>query len=160
MKGPWLFAAPAIAAVVSSHAYAAPLSAQDVGSLRALDAAYVDAWKQEGSAAQSAALLPLFEPDAVIMPGAGADPARGQAALKEFWFPAGASATDVTRFEHQIDAVEGEGDFAYVSGRARLDFTYEGSAVKQEGNFLFIAKRGSDGNWRIRRMIWNNRTLP
>lgn len=133
-------------------------SPADVDRLKALDHEYVEAWRQAGSAAQSAAVLPLFEEDAVIMPGLGTSPARGRAAISQFWFPAG-PPTVITRFEHQIDAIETHGDLGFVSGRQRLDFTYGPSATRQEGNYMFVARRQGDGSWRIRRMIWNNRTL-
>lgn len=132
----------------------------DAAGLRALDQAYVDGWLQEGSERQAAALLPLFTEDAVILPGGGAEPLRGHAELRAFWFPPDSPPTDVLAFEHSVLGVEADADLGVVFGRSRLSFEYDGQRVNQQGNFLITARRGEGGEWKIARMIWNNRTVP
>lgn len=128
-------------------------------ALRALDAAYVDGWKQDGTAAQEKAVMALFAKDAVIMPGAGLEPREGADALRRFWFPADAPPTVVARFEHDITGVETDGALGVVRGRYRLDFEYDGAVYAREGNYQFAARRQTGGAWLISQMIWNDRTV-
>lgn len=130
----------------------------DEASLRALDAAYVEAWLTEDAAQQEKAVLALFARDAVIMPGGGLPPEDGIGNLKNFWFPDGASPTAVSHFTHTIDEVELSGDLGVVSGRYTLSFTYDSQSITQAGNYLIVAKNGA-GGWRIKRMIWNDQPL-
>lgn len=128
------------------------------GSLRALDAAYVDAWLIEDAAEQEKTVLALFDRDAVIMPGGGAPREEGLSALKNFWFPDGASPTLVTHFTHDIKNIDLAGDIGVISGRYALSFSYENQSAAQAGNYLIVAKNGASG-WRIVRMIWNDQPL-
>jgi ketosteroid isomerase-like protein len=158
----WLMPAIAIAAgVVHAGAGEAEVRNGDAeGALVALDRSYVDAWKQKGTASQAAALLPLFPADAVILPGGGLEPRHGHAEIGEFWFPDRAPPTVVRSFEHAVLGVEIEGGLGMLHGRAALEFEYDGTEVAQEGNYLLAARRQPDGEWKITRLIWNNRTLP
>lgn len=128
-------------------------------ALRALDAAYVDGWRQSGTAAQESAVMALFTEDAVIMPGAGLDPREGEAALRRFWFPPDAPPTVVGRFDHDITGVDAEGALGVVRGRYRLLFEYDGADYAREGNYQFAARRQPGGEWLITQMIWNDRPL-
>lgn len=127
-------------------------------ALRALDAAYVDAWLTADAAEQEKKVLALFAKDAVIMPGGGLRPEEGTENLKSFWFPEGASPTIVNHFEHAIDDVAIDGNLGVVSGRYTLSFTYDNQTVSQAGNYLIVAEGGA-GGWRITRMIWNDQPL-
>ncbi len=149
--------AVAVLAVLVSGCAKAPPPA-DEASLRALDAAYVDAWLREDAAAQEKAVLALFDREAVIMPGGGLPPEDGIGNLKNFWFPDGASPTVVTHFDHDIDEVEVSGPLGVVSGRYTLSFTFENQSITQAGNYMIVAHQNS-GGWRIRRMIWNDQPL-
>lgn len=120
----------------------------------------MDAWKEQGTARQEAALLPLFAEDAVIMPGGGTEPKRGSSELREFWFPEGAPPTNVRSFEHVVHGVNIQDGLGVVHGRSRLEFEYDGREVVQEGNYLIVARQRRDAGWEITRMIWNNRALP
>ena len=148
----------ALAAAFAAAGCAKAPAAGDDASLRALDAAYVDAWLEVQPAAQEKAVLALFDRDAVIMPGGGLPPEDGIGNLKSFWFPEGAGPTTVTHFTHEIDGVDIEGELGVVSGRYTLSFTYENQSVTQAGNYLIVAKSGG-GGWRIKRMIWNDQPL-
>jgi ketosteroid isomerase-like protein len=136
----------------------APAPPADEASLRALDAAYVEAWLNDDAGAQEKQVLALFDRDAVIMPGGGLIPENGIGNLKKFWFPDGASPTIVAHFQHDIGAVEQSGDLGVVSGRYTLSFTYENQSIAQAGNYLIVAKHGASG-WRIVKMIWNDQPL-
>lgn len=128
-------------------------------ALRALDDAYVDGWRQSGTAAQESAVMALFTEDAVIMPGAGVEPRDGAAALRRFWFPPDAPPTVVGRFDHDITGVDAEGALGVVRGRYRLLFEYDGADAAREGNYQFAARRQPGGEWLITQMIWNDRQL-
>lgn len=148
-----------VAAVAATLAACAKSPAPaDESTLRALDAAYVEAWLTADAADQEKAVLTLFDRDAVIMPGGGLPSENGVGSLKNFWFPDGASPTAVTHFTHDIDEIELSGDLGVVSGRYTLSFTYENQSIAQAGNYLFVAKNGA-GGWRIKRMIWNDQPL-
>lgn len=151
-------AAFALLAVLSLVNCAKAPPPADEASLRALDAAYVEAWLIEDPDAQEKAVLALFDRDAVIMPGGGLEPESGIANLKKFWFPDNAPPTTVTQFTHDIEKIDISGDLGVVAGRYTLNFNYENQSVAQAGNYLIVAKNGQDG-WRIERMIWNDQQL-
>lgn len=159
MAEDWVRRAAAVATAASLAAGCAgePQTA-DEKSLRALDAAYVEAWLIDDAREQERAVLDLFTRDAVIMPGGGLPAEDGVENLKEFWFPEGASPTDVTHFTHDIDEVTLSGDLGVVSGRYTLSFRYENQSVAQAGNYVIVA-RSVGGGWRIKRMIWNDQPL-
>lgn len=130
----------------------------DEASLRALDAAYVEAWLVDDAAAQEKAVLALFDRDAVIMPGGGATTETGIGDLKNFWFPADGAPASVTHFTHEIGDIDQSGNLGVIAGRYTLSFTYDNQSVTQVGNYLFVAENGAQG-WRIKRMIWNDQSL-
>jgi ketosteroid isomerase-like protein len=136
----------------------APAPSGDEKSLRALDAAYVEAWLKDDAERQKDAVLALFQRDAVILPGGGLSPEEGVENIKKFWFPEGAGQTLVTHFTRDIDAVDVSGGLGVVSGRYTLSFIYEGQSMTQAGNYMFVAEATGSG-WRITRMIWNDQPL-
>lgn len=150
-----LIAAIAVGSLAACTKKAAPA---DEAALRALDDAYVEAWLTAEAGAQEKAVLALFARDAVIMPGGGLPPEDGIQNLKNFWFPDGASPTTVTHFTHDIDDIDVSGELGVVSGRYTLSFVYENQTVSQAGNYLIVAETAG-GEWRIKRMIWNDQPL-
>jgi ketosteroid isomerase-like protein len=153
----WIIAVVAASAFALAACAKAPAPA-DEPSLRALDAAYVEAWLNDDATRQEKQVLALFDRDAVIMPGGGLPPENGIRDLKNFWFPDGASPTIVTHFRHDIGTVEVSGDLGVVSGRYTLSFTYENQSIAQAGNYMIVARNGA-GGWRIKKMIWNDQPL-
>lgn len=151
--GLWL-----LAAIIVSMGCAKKAPAADETSLRALDAAYVDAWLTAEGADQEEKVLALFARDAIIMPGGGLPPEEGIARLKEFWFPDGAAATTVTHFTHEIGDIDISGPLGFVSGRYTLSFLSDGQPVTQTGSYLIVAE-DDGGKWRIKNMIWNDQSL-
>jgi len=145
--------------VLAGTASARPLEAEDQLALVELSQAYVQAWRADGPQAQREALLPLFSDDAVIIPGGGAEPVQGRAALAEFWFPDGAPPTIVSLFQHDIRYLGGEGDTGLVRGRSLIYFEYDGAVSAQEGNFLLVAGRGADDVWRIDQLMWDSQEI-
>lgn len=151
-----IFPVVAMLALAGCNRPAAPAGDED--SLRALDAAYVEAWLKDDAESQKDAVLALFRRDAVILPGGGLAPEEGIENIKRFWFPDGAGQTLVTHFTRDIEAVDVSGRLGVVSGRYTLSFTYEGQSMTQTGNYMFVAESAGAG-WRITRMIWNDQPL-
>lgn len=147
----------AVFLVFASACARAPSAGDDAG-LRALDAAYVDAWLSAEPRDQENAVLALFDRSAVIMPGGGLLPEAGIANLRNFWFPDGAPPTIVNHFTHEIGETDISGNLGIISGRYALSFTYENQSIAQAGNYLIVAEHGA-GGWRIKRMIWNEQPL-
>ena len=131
----------------------------DEAALRALDQAYVDGWKQSGAAAQEEAVMALLAENAVIRPGLGTPPKTGADEIRAFWFPPDSPATKIIVFDHTPDSVDVEGDLGVISGWYELRFEYEDTEYAQNGNYLTVARRQPDNQWRITEMIWNDNKL-
>jgi ketosteroid isomerase-like protein len=86
-----------------------------------------------------------YSPDAVLMPP-NHPSVHGRGAIREFLsrFP------KVTRFSARNEEVDGRGDIAYVRGTYSMTVEPEaGVSVEDEGKYLEVRKRGSDGSWPI-----------
>lgn len=139
----------------SAESPAAHFTAEDRVAVRALEEAYRTAWL----ANDSAAVMATLASDGVLMP-AGVEPLAGDSAIRAYWWPEDGSRTTITRYDIELDEVEGSGDVAWVRGRGILEFTYvdpagEESELTSEAAHLSIARRGEDGRWRIVRRAWS-----
>lgn len=124
-------------------------------SVRTAYANYHAAWLR----GDSAALLRLFSPDAVLMPP-GMAPVTGMDAIRQHWFPADGSTTTIQRFDYTLDELKLDGNVAYVRGTSTLSFTYEKDGqqtVKTDipNNRLMVFERQDDGRWLITCNMWN-----
>jgi histidine triad (HIT) family protein len=124
-------------------------------SVRTAYANYHAAWLR----ADSAALLRLFTPDAVLMPP-GMAPVTGLDAIRQHWFPADGSTTTIQRFDYTLDELKLDGNVAYVRGTSILSFTYAKDGqqtVKTDipNNRLMVFERQDDGRWLITCNMWN-----
>ena len=128
------------------------LSSEDVAAVRAASRAYVEAWLAQ----DPEAVMATLSEDAVLVPHHGVPPVVGAAAIREFWFPPQSPPTTVTRMVNEITEVLGDGDLAVVWGRSELEFVYDGTTYRNQGNYLNVLTRGEDGGWRIARRIWND----
>lgn len=131
------------------------LTTQDIEAVRALEEAYRTGWL----ANDSSAVMATLEPDAVLMP-AGIQPLVGAAAIRTYWWPDDGSETTIESYDIVIEEIDGSGSFAYLRGRGSLAFTYRDAtgAVSQltsQAVHLSVARRGSDGEWRISRRAWS-----
>lgn len=129
--------------------------AEDEAAVRALEEAYRTAWL----ANDSAAVMAVLAPDAVLMP-AGVQPLRGDSAIRSYWWPDDGSRTTITAYEITIDEVEGSADLAFLRGRGEIEFTYrapggEVSQLTSNAVHLSIARRGPDGRWEMARRAWS-----
>ncbi len=131
----------------------------DRAALYALDQAYVEGWKQSGAAAQDKAVMAIFAEDAIIRPGLGTPPRKGADEIRAFWFPPDTPATRIIKFDHAPDSITVEHDLGVVSGWYELRFEYGGDEYAQNGNYLTVARRQPDNEWRVTQMIWNDNKL-
>jgi ketosteroid isomerase-like protein len=92
-----------------------------------------------------------YAPDATVLPP-NATPARGRAAIAEFL----ASFPTITLFRAEMLTVEGEGDLAYVHGTYHLEMSMPDGIVPDDGKYIEIWKRQTDGSWRIAYDIFNS----
>lgn len=131
-------------------------SAPDVGGLRAVNEAYRVAWL----AGDSAAVLRLFAPDAVLLPHHGDPPVVGLPAIRDFWWPPDAPPTTITTLDITTDGAEVNGDQGVLWGRFALAFRFESDgrqrSMRNAGTYLMVLRRTPDTEWRITHRMWDD----
>jgi uncharacterized protein (TIGR02246 family) len=91
------------------------------------------------------ALCDMYEPDAVYVPGAGAQPIRGISAIRKALADYLAMKPKMeieTVFAHQ------NGELALLRSKWTISATADGSAVERSGNSSEVIRRQADGTWR------------
>lgn len=133
------------------------LSSSSRAQILALDSAFVRGWVED----DTAAVLALFAPDAVLQPP-NVVPITGHAAIKAYWWPRDGSRTRILTFDHQVVDVIGSSTFAVVRGTSSLRWrhTKDGKTSEQTGRSTDLRVYASDpsGKWKIIRHTWT--TLP
>ncbi|MHA3700545.1 YybH family protein [Jatrophihabitans sp. YIM 134969] len=104
-------------------------------------------WADAFNAGDLPALMSMYEPDAVLVPGPGADPVRGHAAIEASlqWF-LGLGGT--LRFTTRFWLVEGDlalGSVAFVMDDGR---DQNGDPVDLRGSTSELIRRQPDGSWK------------
>jgi len=124
-------------------ATAEPLAAADLAAIRATDSAFVTA----ANAGNASGVAGTYTPDAHLMPPNLAT-IEGREAIQKFW--GGLLDANHVKLGLTSDEVEGRGDLAYSRGRYTFDITPKGKGEPghDEGKFLEILRRQSDGSWR------------
>jgi len=128
---------------------AAPSTAQDEAAIREILQRNEVSW----NAADPEAVLEDYADDIVQMPPE--EPAiDGKEALRASWrefLDANTSAWDLT-----VEDIEISGDLAFARGGYTATTTEkdDGEVEEEEGNSVFVLRRGSDGTWRIVIEIW------
>jgi uncharacterized protein (TIGR02246 family) len=129
------------------------LSDRDRAAIRALDTAFVQAWLRD----DTAGVLALFHPDAVIVPPGGR-PVHGLRGIRAYWWPEDGSHTRITGFTRELAEVEGTPALAWFRGVAALDWVYakdgKEAAQSSRSNELVLVAPDPAGHWRITRQIW------
>jgi ketosteroid isomerase-like protein len=99
------------------------------------------------------ALAGLYTGDADFMPPHH-PLVHGRAAIKT-WM---ASFPVVSRFDLQVDQIEGRADLAYVRGTFAMTLQPEGAAgpISDSGKYVEILKLQSDGSWLVAIDIFNS----
>ena len=141
----------AVAALLLALALDHVVRVRPLMGIRAADQAYADAWL----ANDSARVMATLTRDALVWPS-GTPTAYRRAEIREFWFPANAAPTTVTRFVLLPREVWREGGTAMVEGVFELEFDYDGTHYKRDGQYL-SRMRKQDGKWKIAYRAWSDR---
>ena len=119
-----------------------------------------DAYRQAWLAGDPEGVRHLFTEDAVLLPHHGVEPVAGMRAISHFWWPADSPPTTVTKLEMTAQEIGGQGDIAYVWGRAEVVWTTgDANAAKKfsnSGTYLSILRRQPDGSWKISHHMWDD----
>ena len=139
-----------------SAAVPAGLSAKDEAAVRAVDAE----WTRAASAGDGNALTAVYASDATLLPP-NEPVAKGEAMKK---YNADMTSSFSGPIELTTTAVEGRGDLAYAVGTYRATLTPKKAGAKalptEEGKYIEILKKQTDGSWRIVYDIWNQNASP
>jgi uncharacterized protein (TIGR02246 family) len=97
-----------------------------------------------------------FAEDAVRIPP-HEEPHRGRAAI-EAWL---GGIEELRSYDLTRDALDGADGIAYIRGRYEITLRPAGAPgpISDEGDFLEVWRKDSDGSWRVAEAIWNSR-LP
>jgi uncharacterized protein (TIGR02246 family) len=128
----------------------------ELGRLKDVNSAYQTAWL----AGDSAAVLRLFAPGAVLLPHHGDPPVVGLDAIRAFWWPSNTAATTITALNITTEGATLSGDHGTLWGRFALAFSYEAEgrlrSVRNAGTYLMVLRRQRDGEWRITHRMWDD----
>jgi uncharacterized protein (TIGR02246 family) len=130
------------------------LTVSDQAAIRTLDSTFVQGWLQD----DTAAVLSVFSPDAVLLPP-GSQPIAGLAAIRAYWWPTDGSHTRITSFDRQIVEITGTKGLAFIRGTGSLAWEYvkDGTRQVQSGRStdLILVAPDSTGRWRVLRQMWS-----
>jgi uncharacterized protein (TIGR02246 family) len=145
-----------VAVLVTTASAQECLPAADREAVRGVHEAYRRAWL----ANDGEAVRVNFAGDAVLLPHHGLAPVEGMAAIKQFWWPADAKLTTVTRFEASYDEIGGCGSIGFVRGRSHVEWTVmeNGQLEKfsNSGTFLTLMRKLPNGAWKITHQMWDD----
>ena len=130
---------------------AEPLAAEDIGAIRATDSAFASAM----GAGDPAGVAALYLPDAHLLPPDAAA-IEGREAIQQFF--AGLLGAYQVTIAVSSDEIEGHGDLAYARGHYTLEGTPKAAGappLREEGKFLEVLRRQSDGAWRLAADMWS-----
>ena len=129
------------------------------GDQRAI-AAVMEKYRTAWLAGDAAGVQSTFSEDAVLIPHHGDAPVVGLKAIREYWWPAGAPPTPVTKLEITTEALGGDCKVAFVRGHDSVSWTAEenGKTVSytNSGTYLNVMKKLADGSWRIWQHMWDD----
>jgi uncharacterized protein (TIGR02246 family) len=140
----------------SESATAAPLSEADRAAVRAADSSFVAA----ANAGDVDALVAVYARDASLLPP-NLPPQKGHSAIRSFW--AGFLNAYTVKFDITSDTVEGRGDLAYNMGHFRFTAVPKersNPGVADEGKFLEVLKKQSDGSWKYSVDMYSSNLAP
>jgi uncharacterized protein (TIGR02246 family) len=135
--------------LIACHADAGRLSRGDADAIRAVK----EQFTQRAVAGDWNSWIDTLTADAVVMP---ADRRlRGRDAILAW----ARSMPRLSSFAAAVDEVRGTGDLAYASGSYLITVTAaDGTSSLEQGSFIDILRKQSDGHWRIARAIWRPHT--
>jgi uncharacterized protein (TIGR02246 family) len=138
-------------------AAAAELSSADQAAIRHAD----QAWAKAASAGDAAALTAFYASDAVLMPP-GSPAVHGTEEIGKFF--TGMTGAVSGPFELTTTGVDGRGDLAFSTGTYKATLTPKKAGAKplptEEGKYVGVMKKQSDGSWKLVYDIWNTSAQP
>ena len=134
--------------VGAASAPAAPLSRNDVATLRAMSERYVKGWLDN----DRRAVMGVLAKDAVFIPHDGVKPHVGYKAIDDFWFPNGKAVGVVPAYTQTISGISGADNHATMYGRFDLTWQNDTKRYTWIGNFLIVARR-QNGHWTFTHMM-------
>jgi len=135
---------------------AAELSDADLDAIRAVDSSFAVA----ANAGNADSIAGVYATNAALLPP-NMPPQKGRAAIRAFW--GGFFQAYTVRFEINSDVVEGRGDLAYNMGHYRFTAVPKAKAnpgMADEGKFLEILKKQSDGSWKYVVDMYSSNLAP
>lgn len=147
---------PAAAALLLAACKPQPLSQADQDAVRAVNAAFTAAVNADNLSGMSA----VFADDATLNAN-NMPPAVGAAAVRQTWKALHDSAS--AKLTTTVTKVDGEGDLAYTTGTYHLVLTMRSTHADlpaEDGKFVTVAKRQSDGSWKWVVDTWNANAMP
>jgi ketosteroid isomerase-like protein len=130
----------------------AELTAGDSSGILAVDSAF----RSAANAGDAAAVAAAYATDASLLPP-NLPLQRGRGAVRRFW--GNLFETYTVTFETAPDVIEGRGDLAYTMGHYRFTAVPKvksAPGIADEGKFVEILKRQSDGSWKYIVDIYNS----
>jgi ketosteroid isomerase-like protein len=135
------------------------LGASDSAAIRRLQDRYVASWLAD----DTAGVLALFEPDAMILPP-GRRPITGIDSIRAYWWPRDGSSTHILTFTLSMDELQGAPPFAFTRGESTLGWTYSKAGTTSRSTSrslsLTMLRRSASGEWRIARQMWGPALPP
>ena len=126
----------------------------DVVAMKNLTEAYADAWL----ANDPEAVMDVFTQDAVLIPHHGVGAVVGDEAIRGFFWPTDGPGVSVTNFTLTSVEITGNDGLGVIRGRFSLSFSLENDpeVFSNDGNYVMILRKRSNGSWRISHYIWND----
>lgn len=107
-------------------------------------------WKEAALARDWDAMLDMCTDDMVFMPPG--EPSVSGDDLRP-WLE---SFPVIREFDTDFEDVVVSGELAVASGSVRMSLEIDGERVPFDGKFTDVFRKGADGTWRYRRVIWNS----
>ena len=125
-----------------THAWADPLT-DEMTKLNAQWDAAINGSNFDG-------LLPMYAPDAALMPP-GAPPVSGPPAIRDFFAKRGTSVRN-----HKLELVETLpiGNYAYVTSRFKASFVKGEETTALSGSTVKLYEHQSNGEWKVKSHIF------
>jgi ketosteroid isomerase-like protein len=142
-----------LAALGACQSAPKPLTDADKAMARSMDSAYTAAI----AANDTAKMFAHFAPD-VIIQGPEMPEIKGLDQIRAAMNGMGGKYT----LQLTQETADGMGDFMYTTGRYHYVgmATAAGPAPTEDGKYLEVFRRGSDGNWKLVAQSWNANPAP
>jgi uncharacterized protein (TIGR02246 family) len=135
---------------------ASGFTGEDASEIRMVVEAYRAAWLR----GDAESIMKTLTDDAVLLPAHGARPIVGRDAIREYWWPAGAPPSKVTRLDITVEGLAGDCAVAWSHGHDDVAWTQEGNGLTKSyghpGTYLNVYRKLPDGTWRIARHMWDD----